>query len=308
MKFFDYADDTAVLLKRAKKAGRNVTRDDVYRMILNAPQSGTYAVRHALWEAQWVADGRPYYDLYPALIESFAALNLNIPPTTIQPPCGMKNLLVSFPDCDANKTARIMWIAWQPTRWPSTIKAAQSGDGLGEPYIVVGGDFGERDSEGYQVANVYAPPPDDSKTIQEWLEALAYQNDVVEPTVPGIYPNDQEALFKLVRIAVCLCLLGNHPDYVIPQVLNRDADKAAVATPEELAALIERARSNGKYGFSIGAKIESIPHTRRPHPALYRVGVGRKESKIIFRKGAIVNRKKATTMPTGYQGETSNAQ
>lgn len=304
MKFFEYADDTGGLIKRAKAEGREICRDDVYGIIMqNSDTAGTFAVRHALWERSWVAAGRPYYDLYPALIEPFANLNLEMPPTSIKPPGGFKNLLVRFPDHPDNKTARCMWMAWQPTKWSNAVNVPTGRDGLGEPYLVVGADFGERDSHGFQVTSVYAPPPDDSKTIQEWLDTLAYREDIVGPITTGIYPSGQTALFKMVRIAVCLCLLGNDPDYVVPQLLNKDIPKVHPnTTPERLQELVARAKANGKFGFSVGAKLEGIPHTRRPHPALYWCGVGRKVGKIVFRKGAIVNRKKATTMPTGFKG------
>lgn len=297
MKFFDYHDDTARLLKRFGKH-TNMTRDGIYNMVMNHPDSGTFAIRHAMWERDWVAAGRPYYDLYPGLIEPFAKLCLDIKPTSLQPPGGLRNLLVRFPEHPDNKTARTMFIAWQPTRWQGTSLDGQAVN----PFIVVGGDFGERDEGGLMVASVYAPPPDDSKTLQEWLDVMPYKDQTDGSNYTTIFQNDQQALFKLVRIACCLCLLNNNPELITPQVLNRDADKARNATPEELAALAARARANGRYGFSVGAGLESIPHMRRPHPAIYHTGKGRAVPVIKMRKGSVVQRKKVTEVPTGFLG------
>lgn len=296
MRFFDYHDDTPRLLKRFSTKANPLTRDDLYRLTMNTPNIGTFALRHAMWEHAWIKAGRPYYDLYPGMIDPFERINLDIKPTSVRPPGGHQNLLVRFPDHPDNKTARTMFIAWQPTKWSDDKPVA-------EPYLVVGGDFGERDELGLLVSSVYAPPPDDTKTMQEWLNCLPYEDQMPYVTKTSTqYPSDQAALAKLVRIAVCLCLIGSDPDIVTPQVLNRDADKARNATPEELAALADRARQNGKYGFSIGAKLETAPHIRRPHLAVYHTGAGRQVPVIKMRKGSVVKRQRVAEVPTGFLG------
>jgi hypothetical protein len=50
-------------------------------------------------------------------------------------------------------------------------------------------------------------------------------------------------------------------------------------------------------------RIASGPHYRKPHPALYWTGEGRKIPKIVFRRGAIVQGKKLKEVPTGFEAE-----
>ena len=48
---------------------------------------------------------------------------------------------------------------------------------------------------------------------------------------------------------------------------------------------VDRARRRGKLGWNVGARIEVMPHYRRPHPALVWTGPGRAVPRIVMRKG-----------------------
>lgn len=104
-----------------------------------------------------------------------------------------------------------------------------------------------------------------------------------------------EPLFKL---AITLCFIGDSPELIQPEVLNADEHK--LQGQHNIEALVAKARRRGKYGFTIGKDIEVMPHYRRPHLALVWYGPGKKESKIIPRKGSIVHRSKVEKIPTGY--------
>lgn len=106
---------------------------------------------------------------------------------------------------------------------------------------------------------------------------------------------------KAYRYAIAVHLLADDPSIVQPDVLTADRRRFDESTDPELRQrLIEKARKRGVVGWRIGEQYETIPHFRRPHPALYHVGKGRTEQRIVFRAGSIVHRQKLTEVPTGY--------
>ena len=127
-------------------------------------------------------------------------------------------------------------------------------------------------------------------TLEEALQALPEAPDDIKGE---IIP--EEIRLACVRLACTICLLGNDPDLIEPDVLNKDQGK------ELTQAIIDRAKRRGKFGFNIGKGIEVIPHVRRPHPALVWTGQGRKVPKIVLRKGCVVHRETVMRIPTGFQ-------
>lgn len=107
------------------------------------------------------------------------------------------------------------------------------------------------------------------------------------------------SLHKLLRLYVSVCLIagGNDPSIITPDVLSKDRTRFDESHD---VAIVERAIRRGKIGWDIGREIHCSPHWRRPHAALYHVGKGRTEHRIVFRKGALVKRDDITKVPTGY--------
>ena len=64
----------------------------------------------------------------------------------------------------------------------------------------------------------------------------------------------------------------------------------------------KRAYNRGKVGWDVGRHIEKCPHRRRSHMAIVRIGPGRKDRKIIWRKGAVIHRDAVEKIPTGFLG------
>lgn len=88
-----------------------------------------------------------------------------------------------------------------------------------------------------------------------------------------------------LRCALGLGLLFSG-DLVSREILNRDHGKEITET------VLNRARNNGKYGWSIGKDVN--PHWRQSHLCKVWYGTGKKLLKIILRKGSIVHREKIT--------------
>jgi hypothetical protein len=120
-------------------------------------------------------------------------------------------------------------------------------------------------------------------------------------------------LFKLV---ISLCMLGNDPTIIQPDVLSKDRE-AWEATGDW--KYVEKARRRGKNGWEIGRNIEEQiakevaqekrenggvrPHWRNGCPALCWTGEGGRIPEIRWRNGCVVNREKLLAMPTGYLDE-----
>jgi len=92
-------------------------------------------------------------------------------------------------------------------------------------------------------------------------------------------------------------------DIIAPDILIKDVSKWDKASEAQRLEIILRAHRRGKKGWNIGASIEYAPHYRRPHPALVRVGKGRRLTRIVMRKGSVVHRGKLTTIPSGFGAE-----
>jgi hypothetical protein len=87
-----------------------------------------------------------------------------------------------------------------------------------------------------------------------------------------------------------------YPSMVEPDVLRRDLPKWERSHDP---AIVARAIRNGKRGWLVGAKLEVIPHVRRPHMALRWTGPGGKVPRIVPVKGSIVHREIIEHLPTG---------
>jgi hypothetical protein len=100
----------------------------------------------------------------------------------------------------------------------------------------------------------------------------------------------------LLKLACTLCLLGQDPETIEPEVLAKDREKWARTHDPAIA---ERAVRRGKLGWLVGAKMEVLPHVRRPQMALRWTSPGGKIPKIVPVKWSIVHREKVAHVPTG---------
>jgi len=122
-------------------------------------------------------------------------------------------------------------------------------------------------------------PDDDDDAVKKNLDSLSY----------------------MLRVAVSVRMLSDNPEIIRPDVLKSDRDRYEKIKddPDAVNHLVDRAKRRGKYGWCLGEDYETIPHWRRPHPALVWTEKGRTTPKIIFRRGSIVHRERATKVPTG---------
>lgn len=113
----------------------------------------------------------------------------------------------------------------------------------------------------------------------------------------------EEIMDLATRLAFVVCLIGDDPELLSPDILAKDRPKWDKATEAEKLRMLDKAKKRGKNGFDLGKQLELIPHYRRPHLAKVWTGKGRAKLKVVMRKGAVVHREQAVKVPTGYAAE-----
>ena len=263
-----------------------------------AERSGnSFAFRRGLLEKLWEEQDRPYYNLYPAIVPMLLGLRLDIPCSTLRD-ISVQPIEVRLPE--GLEAPGLVWpegriksliMGLQPV--PECVNAEHLVTGL-----VIAFDIGEVDEHGHQILSFKFFPLRDDLTIEQATNLLpAHESFDVGVPIP------QETMSALVRLCACIALIDQDSDVISPDILKKDRDKWAGASDLQRQEMLNKAKSRGKNGWNLGASIEYAPHYRRPHPALVRVGKGRKLTRIVMRKGSVVHRNKLTEIPSGFQVE-----
>lgn len=289
MKFCEYNDTWNAMKKIGfdRQAGIKTREEFFYWHMREIGAADPYSTRHQIFEFNWSQAGRPYYDVYPSVIPMLTKIDLSkVKVSDIPKPAGLSNILIRLPDSDHQ-------LQWGRNRVRTVFVAFQRE--LEVDTFCIGIDFGERveDADELTVCTIKFFHIN-SKTVSEQIDSMV--SDITCDM--GVVIPD-EVMVNVVRLCVTICLLNNNPELVSPEVLSRDCDRV---TDDNLEAMIERAKRRGKFAFSVGKSIETIPHFRRPHPALCWTETGRKVPRIVMRKGSVVHREKVLAVPTGFDG------
>lgn len=111
-----------------------------------------------------------------------------------------------------------------------------------------------------------------------------------------------EDVNRVVRLVFCLSLLTDPElDFLTRDVCSRDIGKP----PTE--AVLRRAQARKGLGWDLGRTLEGTPHTRRPHFAVRWMGKGRTKQVIRPIKGSVVRRHKLEKLPSGFASKEENS-
>jgi hypothetical protein len=221
-------------------------------------------------EQRWYRNMRPYYKAWPGIITSLIGLNLNMKSEEIPSP-KFNEMAVRFCDND-NGTIASMFFEFEPVQGGRQLGVRFSVNG--EPRFIQGG---------ITLA--------DGRIIQDAIDC-AFDNASGRGDVEYFYQYT-----RAIKIALTIAILADDPSIIEPDVLSKD-ELAYERTKDQ--KYVDKARRRGKVGWHIGKTFESMPHYRRPHPALFHTGKGRAIPRIVFRSGCVVHREKMTKVPTGY--------
>lgn len=250
---------------------------------MNEPTMGNpWVVAQTRIECDWMVDARPYYSVYPVIAESLAEVKLTVPCELVKPP--LPSLLIRFAKDQEAMVGNNKLRSFLMSDVQVKLKGRQ------QRGLAIYADFGERMTMGgflnYPVYSYLTMSLEGQQTVEDSFSNLEFVDSNCNP----------DEFKGVLQFAVAVCLLGNDPDIIEPDVLSKDRAKWEESNDVKI---VERAHRRGKKGWLVGARIVASPHFRRPHFGLRWTGEGRAIPKIVPIKGAIVHRKKFTQVPTG---------
>lgn len=290
MEFYEYITHYTVL----RKVDPRLTYDDVRMYEREAAAAIDHGCRSQFSvECTWLEKGRPYFNIYPSMAQVLSKINFKFQCQSIQWPSELENIPLCIrlakndePLCineNDQPLQSIICVLSQNVHAPNA-PTLQKG-------LVLFANFGLHKNidmpETYWVA---FPLPDDKELDEVIVKYIANSRDS-SPYYKFLDP--------IIRLVVGLLVLAGDPEFCVPDVLGKHKAKFAETKDPKY---IDKAKRNGKYGWTIGEHLESIPHIRRPHFAIRHTGVGRSVPKLVPIKGSIVNRSKIN-LPQGYQDE-----
>ena len=263
----------------------------IKQMLLEYTRSGREPeIRQAradriLVEQAWMEAGRPFYNLWPKIVAPLATIKLRGLTLSRIPRPPVNPLLLRFaigdPLVQGDKMAKCVLVNFRDGARLDLLTDVSLSTGAHKSVAYL---FDATDSQDADVEDILGSIYPD-----------AFTDDAVAQEVVNLFEGS-----AMRRIVIATLLLAADPtcEYLRPIVLNADREKWERTKDP---ALLERAKRRGNFGWDLGREIHTNPHWRRPHAALYHVGKGRVDTRVVFRKGALVKREQVTTMPTGYQ-------
>lgn len=291
MEFYEYITHYKML----RKVDPNLTYDDVRRYEQQVAGQIEKGCRSQFTvECRWLENNRPYFNIYPSMAQVLSKVNFKFQCESIQWPSELKDQPFTIRFAKNNECLckneldqplqSIMCV--MSNNVTTTGKKTDFQKGL-----VIFANFGL--NKNIDVPETYwiAFPLPDGEVLENIITTYIAKNDETTPYYHFLDP--------IIRLVVGLLVLASDPEYCIPDVLSKH--KAQYANTKD-PKFIDKAKRNGKFGWTIGENLEAVPHIRRPHFAIRHTGAGRSVPKLVPIKGSIVNRQKLS-LPQGYQDE-----
>jgi hypothetical protein len=224
-------------------------------------------------EYKWNKASKPYYKVYPCVVDALCRLKLDIKYEAPEVPEGA--LCIRF--AEENE--------------PSTKKGSKISSILvhkSELFKTFTSLFMRINLTDSSIVEARIDPDSEWWTMEEQINR------------PGLDEEGREVHALASRIVLTVLMLADDPEIITPDVLIADQRKYDRASDEWKRKAERRARKEKKVGWNIGKNIQSIPHFRRPHFALRYTGPNGSIPKIVPVKSCMVKRNKLTSVPTGY--------
>lgn len=260
-------------------------------------------------EANWHKNRRPYYKVYPCVVDTLCKLKLEFNCPCPKVPEGA--ICIRFAEghepkiTDGNRIKALLVHSGmfsvemkdgteelkEMLYIQVTLKENQFGGAGGQDYYWFYFDT----NSGMTIEKCLQQP--NTFMMPDGYEAKIGRSNT---TVPKHY----EVRVLATRIALTTCMLKDDPEIITRDVLNKQQDKYDSEKNESRKTGMEdKAKRNGVFGWSIGKNIEVTPHFRRPHWGLRYTGPNGSIPQIVPVKGCKVNGNKLTTAPNGHMLE-----
>lgn len=258
---------------------------------LSKQKQGSRAL-NLMVERLWWEYERPYYNLWPSVLQMIRDVSLDVPMRCLKLPYSA--MAVCFPEDTKEGLASFLVSVDKGIKREFLVNITANVFVGGEAMVVW--RWGQVDGD--EPFTVFANCRDNPK---DWKRH----------GVGELSEEQESSILKLVCHVFCgVAILANDPTIVQPIVLNRDMLKYRSSDEATKKYLEDRAaRINGR-GFGVGEGLESelkstsvSPHVRKPHMALFWTGKGRTVPVLQLRRGAFIHPAEATEVPTGYMGK-----
>lgn len=245
------------------------------------------SVQSQMWfEREWVRNGRPYYNIWPGMLEPLQGVAIDkIDPCHLKLP--IQHLVLRFP-ATYSRLCNVLVSTVIPT--------ATRPYPLWLMFLAL-----RKHTADHMALLPIARRLDKPLPTREQFMA--------EVDVKGGIFNDselsddyvREAIYTAMSVTAAIALLQSNPDIIVPKPLSKD-DALYEQTGDQ--ELIEKAKRKGCFQFDVGKDIIVQPGVRRPHFAIRHMGkVPNLVPTLRPIKGCIVQRKLATSVPTGFMDE-----
>ena len=288
MEFWSYPTFHSTLRDKMSAELRDLTafRDAVTASMI--AQGDPIGPKQVDAEHNWMLDSRPYYHLYPGIIDPLLNLALDLDTGAIHPP--RRALAICLPKQFQHPRLKFDQGQVQAILMAKGTAMVRS---ISYDAINLFIDIGERE-EGYPVHSFRSFRITEGCTLQGELDTLPNHPSASMGIIVPL-----PLIVDCIRLCATLCLLADDPEIIEADVLNKDRDKYQASRD---AKYIDRAHRRGKVGWLVGRDLEMSPHYRRGHFALFWTGTGRQVPKVGWRKGTVVHREKVVRVPTGELG------
>lgn len=257
-------------------------------------------------ETHWVDNGRPYYDVYPAIHEAFMRVDLShvkcedvrlpVPHLVLRFPVGkelmgkVQSVLISDLELPFNCDILKKNVAVDS-------KHPQDPGKTGRVFSIAINDGSIEDVN----IRIHAH----TLTNMVFTDGLSL-GDIVDLSPQARFTADEldeDMIRGVIKLIVAICLIGKDPDIVDELCLTDDQRKFDEGDIETRRKLLEKAARRGKIAWAVGRHVEIAPGFRRPHFGFRWCGVGRTALRLRPISGCIVKRKLITEVPTGELGD-----
>jgi hypothetical protein len=275
---------------------KDIVRDVYYTKIISGLDEKN--LKEKAWKHQcqaewlWEKAKRPFYNVWPTVVDGLSKLKLNISCETILPVVGEMPNLVNLRFADQESDMKLLSCL--------ATKTLDKDGGKGLGFFCYAGEMTHDTLCDHLDRQISAHVPvywtlgfdlEGNQTIEEKLSQV------------GSYlkPEEMDLMTTSVRIYLSIALMKNDPEMVESVILRKDE---RLRNSDNLSELVARARQKGVVGWNVGAKVQVSPHYRKAHFGLRWTGEGKKIPKVVPIKSAIVHRNLITEVPTGTMEST----
>lgn len=231
-------------------------------------------------ELAWYSVCRPYYKIYPCVFPLIEKLmERDIDSSVFELP---KDIPVSLIQTDGKHDL------WLPPLASVCLRFPEGSEFFGLKTCILVSGIADAPDDGFWLNTQHQPMNGEHQFHYSGSRRCPIDYELINK-----YPELRATLAAFVAMK----LLHNDIDFCEREILSKDQMKGKPVTD----ILVNKAKRRGVVGWSLGKRMETIPHSRRPHLGVRWTGKGKTIPKLVPIKGCIVKRKKLTEVPQGYQ-------